>query len=502
MNSSMNTATPTTTALEPRSQALVDPLPVVRQTVRALLLASPAFLELAPECQRQMAETMVKVCYASANLMREEIESANEAQHNGAQHAEARAPTPSNNGLAHIARQPLAHAQEFDSAAVDRVARTTRDVIDAVSFPRFVTELINGVFKAIGDSNQQQMQSFVELLNNVAASTEGFADLNFGPNRARAWLAERYPASFELAGAEEEEGEREPGEPPPERPLRLLPGAAMPSAEALKVDLGFGPDETVPTGDPDRTLVPLARRALARQRQQMLSTMVMMGLQRIVIESGRITASMRFHIDARSAAQDDRASRLNIENQLEAEGKFGIGAWGMSAKMTNTIGYVSTQQTQTTQDLRAEVDVNSSVELNFKTDYLPLDRLSGSDRVAMIKANSLNPQEEARIAAQARTDRARLSNEGDAARRANLNAALNPPATTAPTSPTPTSRTPASPAPASPAPASPAPASPAPASPTPASPTPASPTPASPTPASPTPASPTPPARTTAPVPR
>ena len=49
---------------------------------------------------------------------------------------------------------PLARAQsagsEFSGVAASRVAGTTRDILNAVSFPRFVTELINGVFKADG----------------------------------------------------------------------------------------------------------------------------------------------------------------------------------------------------------------------------------------------------------------------------------------------------------------------------------------------------------------
>ena len=49
-------------------------------------------------------------------------------------------------------------------------------------------------------------------------------------------------------------------------------------------------------------LIPFVRRSLARNRQQMLATMVRMGMQRIVIDSGKITASMKFRIDATSAA--------------------------------------------------------------------------------------------------------------------------------------------------------------------------------------------------------
>jgi hypothetical protein len=50
---------------------------------------------------------------------------------------------------------------------------------------------------------------------------------------------------------------------------------------------------------------------------------------------------------------------------------------GMDAKMQNTIGYVSTQKQQSTEEMNTDLDLNSSVELIFKTDYLPLDRMAG-----------------------------------------------------------------------------------------------------------------------------
>ena len=102
----------------------------------------------------------------------------------------------------------------------------------------------------------------------------------------------------------------------------------------------------------------------------MLATMVMLGMPRIVIESGRLHASMRFHIDTRSAAADDRGSSFDVRNEAEASGSFGYGPWGASAKVKNTIGYVSTQRTQTTEEMNTDLDLNSSVELVFKTDYL------------------------------------------------------------------------------------------------------------------------------------
>src|SRR5689334_15237084 len=56
------------------------PLPHGRSTVRALLLASPAYQELPPDKRRDLASAMVRVCHAAASLAREEVESRHAAQ--------------------------------------------------------------------------------------------------------------------------------------------------------------------------------------------------------------------------------------------------------------------------------------------------------------------------------------------------------------------------------------------------------------------------------------
>ena len=137
--------------------------------------------------------------------------------------------------------------------------------------------------------------------------------------------------------------------------------------------------------------MPFARRAIARQRQQVLASMVMMGMQRIVIESGRINAAMRFHIDTRSAASDESGSKFNLENQASVKANY----WGVEMAMKNTIGYVSTQKQQSTEEMNTDLDLNSSVELVFKTDYLSLDRMAGKGQVDRIKVNPNRQEEEA-----------------------------------------------------------------------------------------------------------
>ena len=74
---------------------------------------------------------------------------------------------------------------------------------------------------------------------------------------------------------------------------------------------------------------------------------------------------MRFHIDTRSAGNEDQGSTLNFQNRAKASGSFGAGPWGVSAEVENTMGSVSTQRSQST-EMDTDLDLNSSVDLNFR----------------------------------------------------------------------------------------------------------------------------------------
>ncbi|HOZ04787.1 MAG TPA: hypothetical protein PLS60_05295, partial [Arenimonas sp.] len=384
------------------SHAKAEPAPWLRQAVRDVLLQSEGYKDLAPEQRQSLAKAMVTVSAMAA----EWIDHENEAQKELA-----------------ARKKPMARAQEAPgfAAAADRVASTTRNVLNAVSFPRFVTDLINGVFRAMLDSNSQQMQQYVQLLNSVSASAEGFERTQFSVNYIRSWLADHFPENFEYEAPEVEDDPGGMFEPDPEAEtpsglLRLRSGASMPTEEAIRASLGVGPEESIEASNPEQ-LVPFARRQIARQRQQMLSTMVMMGMQRIVVESGRINASMRFHVDTRSAANQDRGNQFGMQNRVKGGASFGVGPWGFNAEVENTVSYVTTERTQTTEEINTDLDLNSSVELVFRSDYIPLNRMAAQAHADRIRNNSLNPDAEMEAARTERTTRTAAQRDAEATRR-------------------------------------------------------------------------------------
>jgi len=145
------------------SAALGTPPPWLRGAVRDMLQRAPAYAELDPRSRSALARAVLQVSAVAAALLAEEHEAQAEIDGGAAPLAKAQA-------------APLARAQEQPGfgAAADRIADTTRNVLGAVSFPRFVTDLVNGVFKAMLDSSSQQMQMYVNLLNSVSTSLEGF----------------------------------------------------------------------------------------------------------------------------------------------------------------------------------------------------------------------------------------------------------------------------------------------------------------------------------------
>ncbi len=420
------------------------PPPWIRRAVRDVLERTPRYHGLPPPQRLALAQAMVKVSTLAAELIAEEGQAEGEIERRDTARPAV----------------PLATAQaaqpEFGESA-DRIAGITRNVLNAVSFPRFVTDLINGVFKAMLDANAQQMNQYVQLLNAVSASAEGFERTQFGLVQVRQWVADHFPESIEYDAPDPEDLPK-PGEKvdPDDMEefasitLRLRSGASMPGEAEIRATLGVPPEESIDASNPEK-LVPFARRYLARQRQQQLATMVMMGMQRIVIDSGKINASMRFHIDTRSAASEDKGSEFGMKNRVKAGASFGVGAWGANAEVENTISYVSTERTQRTEEINTDLELNSSVELNFHTDYLPLNQMAAQAQADRIRNSTLNPSATIPDPSAARNARLQTQQQSEQQRRAGVDKAVAegskplPPAPAPAPAPTPVNR-PAAPA--------------------------------------------------------
>ena len=245
-------------------------------------------------------------------------------------------------------------------------------MLSAVSFPRFVGELITGVFKAILDTNAQQLQQFIELLNNVAGSASGFAETNYGLTGAASWLVERYPAGYEIEG-EAVDPEFVDPEEPARATGRSCSGRAPTCHRPMRCASSseWSPRSRYRAGTP-------RRRSCPSSAASWLDT----------------PADARYAHPARHAADRDRwrqdqcldaiPHRYALRDEADTASQFDMSTrsrereirrrgMGRSASMQSTIGYVSTQSSQSSEELNTELELNSAVELLFRTDQVPLD---------------------------------------------------------------------------------------------------------------------------------
>jgi hypothetical protein len=153
-------------------------------------------------------------------------------------------------------------------------------------------------------------------------------------------------------------------------------------------DLGLAaPIETLDEETTETVLMPAARRHMAMDRQHMLATMVLMGINRIVVTDGSIRASVKFHLDTQDMVRRhfDNMSKFasNYEWQQKHQKKSGWFTSWFSPYQTDTTAKfnMSTEnETNRSEDSSAVVnmraDLTGNVDLRFRSETFPLERMA------------------------------------------------------------------------------------------------------------------------------
>jgi hypothetical protein len=145
-----------------------------------------------------------------------------------------------------------------------------------------------------------------------------------------------------------------------------------------------------------------------------------MGINRIVVTDGKIQAKVMFEFQARdnrryqaSATQFDHATDQygNIQKTHGYEGEYDRGSKGGSysrdkdgAVSSDSAGYyskgnykysekpiikaMSTSHLADDSSLQAKASLLGNVEINFKSDYLPLEKMANPENIAAIQMNA------------------------------------------------------------------------------------------------------------------
>jgi hypothetical protein len=253
-----------------------------------------------------------------------------------------------------------------------RVGEVARATLNAIDFPSFVASLIRGTFQAIVDSSIQQMEAYAELLRNVAGTVDKFMQDNVSDGMARDYVADQYPNLFAR--------DTSSGQP------KLTVTKSRNRTQELPSffqDLGFTAPSEIDDESIEQVIVPATRRFLAESRQRTLATMVMMGINRVVVDDGEIQAKLQFHIDATEAMQ------MRFEQYKTGTGSVARG--GMSPFSSQGV-MVNTASLNAQTEMNVRADLTGQVRVKFRSETFPLERFADSAAIQLINSNARVPQ--------------------------------------------------------------------------------------------------------------
>lgn len=394
-------------SLRPQPSLLPDwtsaeALDTARRQTRALLTAIPSFKGLSDDEKKQMARNTAKVLsyMTDPDGLSDEIDQASTTT---AVPARALADgDPVETTKRALSQSPGAVGKDFTAGAVREGVDQFGALVQKVDFPKFVGGLIKNVFQAIVESSIEQMRAYGELIANVSKTVDQFMTDNISAAAGRDYLADKYPDALGVgvsSGADafalgDEEGAAQ-------STVVLEPKGDDPEVRLAEIsrEMNISPPITdLSDANAELRLVTAARMEMAQSRQQLLSSMVMLGINRIVVTDGSIRAKvifdMRAHDTVRrhyTASMHDRESQ-SYKESVKAEFSSWLSPYSASAAFEGRQDHVATVGTAVdeTSESKAEVKARLSgeVRVNFKSDYLPLDKMATPEMISTIQGNS------------------------------------------------------------------------------------------------------------------
>lgn len=368
-----------------------ETLQAVRPQVRALLEQSPGFRALPVEQQREMAQTMVRVASYMANpqgLAREELDPGKAIL------ARAQDSTEDARKKASGKVGTFAGA-DFKAGATAAGVEQFGNLVQTVDFPTFVGGLIQNVFQAIVNASIEQMEAYGTLLKSVAQTVGDFANDNITEDAARSWMVDRFPGEIGWASREDEDVE-EGQRPPPRRITGTSEdGAALAARITRELELAQ-PLTDLDDPQQEARAVAAARLQLARSRQQLLASMVLLGISRIVVTDGSINAKVVFSMRASDeAVRKARASMRDTtrSSNTNVSGGAAWAPWGAAGTVNvNKQSHMATVSSSVDERSESMAEVKSKltgeVRVNFKSDFLPMEKMASPGMIAMIQGNA------------------------------------------------------------------------------------------------------------------
>jgi hypothetical protein len=252
-------------------------------------------------------------------------------------------------------------------AQTEQLGQRVGTTLQAVDFVGFVSGLITGTFRAIVDASAAQMREYANLVSSIAHTLEDFTGEYVSVNQARDHLVKDYPRDLALklppAGTSDEPRLLPRPERIGESPAWLKKYGL--EGEELSEDLVEGP------------LLDAARKKVGEERVSSLASMVLMGVNRIVVNEGDIRAKIQLHAEAIDVQRAEMVSQQGGFAGRDA------GELGQQAQML-----VSTLKANAQADASLKADLMGEVRVSFRSEAFPLERFADSAAIQLINQHA------------------------------------------------------------------------------------------------------------------
>ena len=266
--------------------------------------------------------------------------------------------------------------KQLQNDRIDNQGEIAGRLLDRVNFPTFVKDLLKSVFDANIDVTNAQMHQYADLVNKIVKPASEFLD-TIDDNAAKLFIAQQQPHRFQL----QETGDDDFGDFDDDS---STDGSGNNSDNAqdqkksksltLLTASGGKVNETELKNE-----ISKAKLALVDQHQKLLEQMLLMGVNRMVVDSGTVKASVDFILQAKEkvqqlqdARENNNQRRIDISNQMRRSGFFSSRTESTSHSNIETSLELSTAGAASVALSQSRTKLHGEVEINFKSDYFPL----------------------------------------------------------------------------------------------------------------------------------
>ena len=258
-------------------------------------------------------------------------------------------------------------------ATADAVNQASR--LSEIGFPEFTAKLVTDVFDALVSANMRQTEAYISLIKEVGKTLSQYINDtkdDIGGDEIMRFLALVAPP--DNAGGESSE------------PTKVKIGTNLVQADidkinpALKISGIVENDNVAKVGAIDKAgyekIVDAVAKRIAANKYDLLKEMVKQGILRLVVENGLIETRLTFNTYGSSFYQE-KSSDYNSSNfSFRAKAKTGslVSLWCKASASTSlNLVKISTAEKVNQDRSGSTVNIFGKVQINFKTDYLPLN---------------------------------------------------------------------------------------------------------------------------------